>query len=182
MELGARLATVAAKRDVPFVASYCEYGGVISHAALTCTVVSGEVARNSAGVVRISYTLQGNGAAAAVIRDADRKVIVTLFPDRQLAVRDRTEFGVPHSYSGLDLIGPSHLKSGIPCKRVQDSVARLRNLDELWISEELGVVVVDFLATEAGMRIWHLDSLVEGEPPPELFEIPEGFRVEEAED
>lgn len=183
MEVGARLGTVAAMRDTPFSAAYCEYSGAIKNAALTCTILSGAIDRNSAGVVRISYEMRTNGGViGAVIRDAYSETIVTLLPDKRLAVRDSVNFGVPKSYSKLNLMAPPSLKSGILCKRVTLNEGAPSNLDELWISEAFGVVIVDFQASEAGVRIWHLESLKEGEPPPELFQIPEGYRVEEAED
>ena len=53
-------------------------------------------------------------------------------------------------------------------------------MSERWYSPELKVVVLSRRANPRfGETVYRLTNLVRGEPGPELFEIPAGYRVDE---
>jgi hypothetical protein len=66
---------------------------------------------------------------------------------------------------------------GVPCRKVFLSDQNSVSAGEVWIAEDLGIVVEDIESLPGGEATWRAVSIQLTEPDKALFAIPEGYKI-----
>lgn len=185
MEIGARLGTAATVKGLPFTATYEAMLATVEANQMSLNVMRGTVRRSNEGLLFISHEMCGpDGQAidsASVIKNAAVNEMIVLLPSRRVAIKDELT-GFTTAYDELPYIGSAVARAGIRCRQVDiRQGASKSRMDEIWVSEELRVVLFDREVTEARVKLWQVIALEQVEPDAAIFEIPKEFQLTTAE-
>jgi len=141
-----------------------------------------EMFRNRAGSVRTEIS----GHQFGWILDAKRQQLIVFDYNARVAVVSSLKVPEPadsiprwgfHKFPMTTEESASIL--GVSCKKVilWDDKAQSHPAGEIWIADNLGIVMQDTKPQPEGSTVWRVVSIDQSEPDPSVFEVPQGYDV-----